>query len=119
MASGGFSLSASGRMVAAFVKYYISAGPTDSFRRDEVAAKPNAHASGPFLRCLNKSFRRVEGSDPLVVLVFMVADVFKSVNIMEVVGFPPSILQLDDFVLVHGLGYGILQRRSVRGDGIL
>eukprot|EP00972_Heterocapsa_arctica_P032248 4752950-Heterocapsa_arctica.AAC.1 len=66
MASGGFSLSASGRMVAAFVKYYISAGPTNSFRRNGVTTESNTHACDPFPRRHDGSFRRVEGSDPLM-----------------------------------------------------
>eukprot|EP00972_Heterocapsa_arctica_P028567 4203478-Heterocapsa_arctica.AAC.1 len=51
--------------------------------------------------------------------MFLVTDIFQSVDVMNVIGIPPGILEFDDFVLVRRLGDGILQRRSMWGDGVL
>eukprot|EP00972_Heterocapsa_arctica_P005995 883008-Heterocapsa_arctica.AAC.1 len=60
VASGGSGLCSCGRVEAALVQHFLSAGPAYS------------------------------GSDPLVVLVFLVADIFQSVDVMYVVGFAPA-----------------------------
>eukprot|EP00972_Heterocapsa_arctica_P087694 12931949-Heterocapsa_arctica.AAC.1 len=53
-----------------------------------------------------------------MVLVVVVPKVPKSVDVMVVVGGSPSGSQFDNFVLVKGFGYGILQGRGMRGNGV-
>eukprot|EP00972_Heterocapsa_arctica_P066100 9751938-Heterocapsa_arctica.AAC.1 len=89
MTSSGFGLCTRGRVVAAFVKYSISAGPTYSFRRDEVTPKSDAHARDPFVWCHDGSFGRVQGCNPLVVLMLLITNVFQSANVVNIVGLMP------------------------------